>query len=248
MTQISTGNTSDHLQSLPLDVVGLRKTYPDKALSLWHDHPRHQLIYAISGLMMAETEGTRWSIPAGYGLIMPATTSHQIRMVGQVDLQTLYLRPQAAPTLSSCRVISISPLLTALIASFTKLDNPLPETPRSHHLGALILLELSAAPDSPLALPFPNHPALRRVCETLQQQPGLAHGLDHWADTAGLSRRSFTRVFQNETGLSFGKWTQRLRCQLALERMATGRPLARIAHDLGYASPYALRAMMDRLV
>lgn len=250
MTQISTGNTADHIQDLPLDVVGMRKTYPDGALSLWHSHPRHQLIYATAGLMGAETRAARWAVPSGYGLVMPAGERHQIRMSGRVELQTLYIHPTAplAGAMERSRILSISPLLTQLIARITLLGNPCPETARSHHLGQLILIELAAAPESPLALPFPRHPGLRRLCDGLVQCPGQDLPLDRAAARAGLSRRAFTRIFAAETGISFGRWTQRLRCQLALEGLADGKPLARIAHDLGYASPYALRAMMNRLL
>lgn len=246
--RISHGTSIDAVEDHDLAVVGLRKSYAKGDLSSWHHHGRHQLIYAVSGLMLAQTERARWAVPAGHGLVMPAGVAHQIRMLGRVQLQSVYLRPEApgAEALLECRIVAISPLLAELIASFTALQNPWPETPQSYHLAQLILIELAQAADSALALPFPDHAGLHRVCRALVADPALPFGLDHWAAQAGMSRRAFTRAFQRETGMSFGEWRQRLRCQGALQAIADGVPLAQAAKRLGYACPYALRKMMQR--
>lgn len=245
---LSSGTSVDDIQDLPLPVVGLRKLYADRHLSQRHSHPRHQLIYSVSGLMMAQTEGTTWAVPAGTGLIVPAGVAHEIRMVGEVQLQSLYIRVDApqSPEISAPRIVAISDLLASLIAAFTTLGNPDPETTRSHHLSRLILIELAEAPVSPLALPLPKDPRLRRQCEAMIASPGGGQTLDHWANEAGMSRRGFTRRFQAETGMSFGEWGQRMRCQTALQRLARGQHPAEVAQAMGYASPYAMRAMMAR--
>jgi AraC-like DNA-binding protein len=180
---MTSGNSSaDALQDLPQQVVSYQKRYDNGYRSSRHSRPRHQLIYSVSGLMMAE---------------------------------------------------------------LCALTNPSPMTDKAHHLSQLILLELSDAPTSLLALPYPEQAGLRRVCDALVAQPATDKTIDHWAHDIGASRRSFTRKFQQQTGISFGQWTQRLRCQLAL---AGGTPIHTVARDLGYASPYTLRAMMQRYV
>lgn len=244
----SRGASAGGLQDLPLPLVGLRKTYGHGHLSTRHSHPRHQLIYAVSGLMMAQTDSMTWAIPSGTGLIVPAGTEHETRMVGEVRLQSLYIDPDArhATSLAALRTISVSPLLAALIDSFSGLGNPVPATERSECLSRLILLELADAPDYPLALPLPDDPRLRRQCEAMIATPGRGLALDDRAAAAGMSRRSFTRRFQAETGMSFGVWCQRMRCQVALQQLARGVHPAQVAQAVGYASPYALRAMMAR--
>ena len=179
---------------------------------------------------------------------LAAGVAHEIRMVGEVQLQSLYIRADAQQStdISAPRIVAISDLLASLIAAFTALGNPDPETDRSHHLSRLILIELAEAPVSPLALPLPKDPRLRRQCETMIASPGGGQTLDHWAGHAGMSRRSFTRHFQSETGMSFGEWGQRMRCQTALQRLARGQHPAEVAQAMGYASPYAMRAMMAR--
>lgn len=237
----------DGLQKLPQEVVSFAHRYSDGYLSTWHNHPRHQLIYAVEGLMLTETQGARWVVPAGYGLLMPAGELHQVRMTGGVQIRSLFIRPEADPGFSARGVIEIPPLLAGLIEAFCAMQNQKPESARAHHLTRLILLELASAPVAPLALPMPEDARLQRVCTALAAAPGDRRGIDHWAGAAGMSRRSFTRAFQAGVGMSFGQWLQRMRCQHGLRALADGRPPGAVARELGYASKYAMEAMMRRL-
>ncbi|MBY6067741.1 helix-turn-helix transcriptional regulator [Leisingera aquaemixtae] len=242
-------SSSDAVQMLPHGVASYARTYPDGYVSAWHDHPRHQLVYAVAGLMMAEAGGTTWAVPAGAGLIVPAGMLHEIRMAGEVQLQSLYIDPAepGAEMMAECRAVAISALLARLIAALCAMNNPWPLPPRAHHLSRLILIELGTAEKSPLALPYPADDRLRRVCDALMDSPGSVQTIDHWAALAGMSRRSFTRRFQQQTGLSFGGWRNRLRCQIALRAAARGERMEQVAQRLGYASRQSLQTMMRRL-
>lgn len=237
----------DGIQPLPQEVVSFAHTYEDGYLSTWHNHPRHQLIYAVEGLMLTETRGARWVVPAGYGQLMPAGELHQVRMTGGVQIRSLFIRPEADPEFAARGVMEIQPLLAGLIEAFCAMENRDPQGARAHHLSRLILLELAAAPLAPLALPMPADPRLQKVCAALAARPGGRYGIDHWAAEAGMSRRSFTRAFQAELEMSFGQWQQRMRCQHGLRAMAGGGPPEAVARELGYASRYAMEAMMRRL-
>ena len=129
----SEASSADALQNLPHRVASYQKSYADGYVSSRHNHPRHQLIYAVSGLMMAETASASWAVPMGYGLIISAGTDHQTRMIGEVCLQSLYINPNAVSndTLQTSRIITISPLLAALIAELCSLANPSPHDPQS---------------------------------------------------------------------------------------------------------------------
>ncbi|WP_220750267.1 MULTISPECIES: helix-turn-helix domain-containing protein [Jannaschia] len=244
----SSGTTVAPLLHRAEAIVSIQKTYADGHVSARHSHDRHQVIYATTGLMMAETETASWAVPAGYGLLMPAGTGHGTRFVGKVRLQSLYVRPEALSSVfDTCRIVSVGPLLAQLIAAFCAIA-PGAEPARAHHLSSLILMELAAASTSALTLPYPRDGGLRRVCDALMAQPAQAPHIDRWADDIGLSRRAFTRNFRDQTGLSFGQWSQRLRAQRALQALAAGQPKAAVAHDLGYGSASALNAMMRRLM
>ncbi len=250
ISNMSGRSFGDPLQNLPHRVASLGRTYPDGYVALRHRHPRLQLMYATSGLMMADTETAKWAIPEGHALIVPPNTDHQTRMIGDVKLRSLYITPNTleSETEQSCCIVSVSSLLAALIERLCLLNNPSPSTPQAYHLSQLIIMELGDAPVSPLALPLPNHAGLRRVCETLFEVPSLSKGIDQWAMEIGMSRRAFTRSFQRQTGLSFGVWRQRLRCQIALQAFARGEAAEKVATDVGYASHYALRDMMRKFL
>jgi len=52
----------------------------------------------------------------------------------------------------------------------------------------------------------------------------------------GMSRRTFTRAFRAETGLSFGEWQFNACLALALDWLAAGMTMHDVAHRLGYSS------------
>jgi AraC-like DNA-binding protein len=59
--------------------------------------------------------------------------------------------------------------------------------------------------------------------------------IDHWAQVAAMSRRSFTEHFRKETGLSFGDWRTRVKLHAALRFLSEGKKsITEIGGDLGY--------------
>ncbi|HVL07562.1 MAG TPA: helix-turn-helix domain-containing protein, partial [Burkholderiaceae bacterium] len=62
----------------------------------------------------------------------------------------------------------------------------------------------------------------------------------------GMSRRSFTRLFRLQSGMSFGHWRQQACLLAALTRLAQGQPVTRVAMELGYSSPSAFTVAFRR--
>ncbi|KJK56657.1 helix-turn-helix domain-containing protein [Saccharothrix sp. ST-888] len=61
--------------------------------------------------------------------------------------------------------------------------------------------------------------------------------LDALGRATGSSRRTLSRLFVRDTGLTFDQWRTRLRLCTALPLLASGQPLARAARAVGYATP-----------
>lgn len=57
-----------------------------------------------------------------------------------------------------------------------------------------------------------------------------------WARRAGLSERTLARMIARQTGMTFGRWRQQLNIMLALQWLANGATIQRVAIDLGYES------------
>src|ERR1700722_9448448 len=86
----------------------------------------------------------------------------------------------------------------------------------------------------------------RRIARALIKDPGSPRDLDSWAAWVGVSRRNLTRVFRQQTGLSFGAWRRRLRLLEAAARLADGESLDRIVSALGHSSVEAVQTMQRR--
>lgn len=56
---------------------------------------------------------------------------------------------------------------------------------------------------------------------------------------AGGSKRTLERLFGDETGLSLGRWRQRMRLIESLRLLAEGLSVTRVALEVGYRSPSA---------
>jgi AraC-like DNA-binding protein len=85
-----------------------------------------------------------------------------------------------------------------------------------------------------------------RICHAILKDPAQNDSLDNWAVAAGMCRRTFTRAFRHETGVTFATWRQNVRLMEAMSRLSTGRSVTAVAFDVGYSSPSAFTAMFRR--
>ena len=237
----------DSVDHVPRPIVAIGNDYPDGHVIDPHHHRRGQLISGASGVVVLSTSEGTWVMPPQRGMWIPPATEHHVRMVGDVTMQSLYLEPDAVPGMPGrCQVVSISPFMRSLITE--ALDLPL-EYELQGRAGALMQLiehELQQLPVLPLSLHYPAHGALSARCRRFVQRPNIHETTDEWAEALGMSRRSFTRLFRRETGLSFVAWRQQACLLCALPRLAAGQPVTTVAIDLGYENPAAFTLMFKR--
>jgi AraC-like DNA-binding protein len=230
-------------ENAPRALVGYTHDYPAGWHTGQHAHPRAQLIYATAGVMRIDTADIAYVVPPTTALVMPANTSHSVRMDGPVAMRALFLREDAAAqTANRIAVIAVSALLREVIlaACAEPLDWDLQG--RGQHLTALALDEITRATPLPLGLPMPRDPRLQRVAVALRARPDDARGLDDFAAIAGASTRTLARLFRTETGISFRQWRQQARMTEALAALDSGATPARAAALAGYASQPAFGA------
>ncbi|MBY0295558.1 MAG: helix-turn-helix transcriptional regulator, partial [Methylobacterium sp.] len=199
-------------QDVPRPLAVMPKTYPAGSTTGLHSHPRAQLLYATAGLMVAGTALGTWVVPSGHALWIPPGVLHDVTMCGPVAMSSAYIAVDGtAAAQTPCRVLRVSRLLAAALAAIAEEPVLYDEAGRGGLLAALVLDEIMRAPETPLALPMPQDPRLRRVCAQIVADPRAPGDLDAWAGLAGASRRTLTRRFRAETGLSFGAWRTRAR-------------------------------------
>ena len=112
----------------------------------------------------------------------------------------------------------------------------------------LLQYEMQKLPVLPLSLPYPTHKTLAERCRQFLANPTVHQTIDEWCALLSISRRSFTRMFRQETGLSFVAWRQQACLLAALTRLAEGESVTTVALNLGYNNPAAFTTMFKRIL
>lgn len=221
--------------------------YPENWHIPPHAHDKHQLIYAIEGVMVVNSAQSQWTVPPSRGLWMPRGQVHAIRCVGAIKMRSVFVQPDDSLDLpGETRAVSISPLLSELIKASVDMPHPHRPDSREARVMRLILDELEILPTLPLNLPQPGDPRLRKICAALQRNPGDSSTLAHWSAHLNLDEKTIQRLFRKDLGMTFGQWRQQARLLLALERIAVGEKIIDVAGELGYDSPSAFSAMFRK--
>ena len=228
-------------------VISSATDYPENWVIPEHSHEKHQLLYAIEGVMVVHSSQSQWTVPSNRGFWMPCGQVHSLRCVGALKMRSVFVRPDAFPNLpSETKAVSISPLLSELIKASVSLKPPYAEDSRDARIMHLILDELALLPALPLSLPQPADLRIQQICQALQDDPGDASTVADWSERLGLDQKTIQRLFRKETAMTFGQWRQQARLLLALERIAVGEKIIDVALELGYESPSAFTSMFKK--
>jgi len=212
-----------------------------------HSHDWHQLIYASEGVMWVHTALGDWVVPPNRAVWVPAGVEHSIDMAGQVLIQTIYLSTSISSQLPDrCCAVNVSPLLRELVRHTVAMGMLDRKVPAEARLIAFLIDQLSALPTIPLQLPLPSDERAGRAAAWLRSHPDEPGLIKQVAKRVGTSARTLERLFQRETGMTFGKWRQQLRLLHALRLLAAGRAVTAVALDVGYDSASAFIAMFRR--
>ena len=229
------------------DIVGFTADYEAGDTTGMHSHDRAQLVHGESGAMSVRTERGAWLVPPGFAVWVPATMEHQVFAITTLRMATLYVHADTpVPVPVDCAVVSVSTLARELILRTVALPDAYPDDGPETRLISVLRDELMTLEPAPLHLPLPVDHRARAVADRLIEVPADARELKDWGKTVGASGRTLARLFNTETGLSFGRWRQRRRLLAALERLAAGSQVTSVAFDLGYRNPSAFIAMFRR--
>ena len=238
---------SSSCQSSPRPVSTLSDEYPLGFHDPRHRHGRAQLLFAVAGTMAVTTAGGCYIVPPQRALWLPAGIEHEVLCRSPVSLRTLYVAncPTNGLPVRAC-VIEVSGLMRALILEAMTLDADYALDGRAGRIMQLMLDEIVQQAMSVPSLPMPCDERLLRVCRFMLANLSDCGDLDRWADIAGMGRRTMTRLFRDQTGLSFGIWRRQARLVTACSRLAEGGSVTSVACEVGYESPSAFTAMFQR--
>ncbi|WP_300620453.1 helix-turn-helix transcriptional regulator [Dokdonella sp.] len=234
---------------LPGAIVATANEYPVNHRVQRHRHRRSQLLYAASGIMIVGTETGRWIVPPERAVWIPAGMHHEVRSLVHVSTRSVYVDPAIDPALpADCRVVAISALMRELLLETADLPLPYARGSRTDAIFALLVHEIARAPVLPLDIPMPADARIAARCRAYLRRPAVRDSIDDWCQALGMSRRTFTRRFRAETGLSFAGWCRQATIFAALPRLAAGEPVTPLAFDLGYDSASSFTTMFKRVV
>lgn len=222
---------------------------PTLAETRWHSHTRGQFVYLDSGMICVRTPyGVHGTTPHCIHW-MPPGMEHTVQIVESATGWGVFVAPEAAGGLPARpAMLQGNPLMRELVHRASSWAGHGTLDAEQQRLMAVLLDEMRHArmPDQPFTLPMPGDHRLLRVAQALLEHPEDNRTLSAWALWAGLSTRSLSRLFRDQTGLSFAQWRQQARLAHALEQLGQGTAVAHVADALGYASVSAFVAMFRR--
>jgi AraC-like DNA-binding protein len=89
---------------------------------------------------------------------------------------------------------------------------------------------------------------LVRIAEILSSDPGDGRTLTQLCRVTGAGKRSVERLFQQEVGMTFGKWRQQLRLMQGMRLLADGAKVTHAALESGYSTPSAFISMFRKVL
>ena len=240
---------AEKIEGVERPIVAVGNDYPAGHLHATHAHRRSQLLFAQLGTMLVETQHGTWMVPPHQGMWIPGGVRHSIAMLSQVATRSVYLDKHAARGMARlCEAVGVSPLLRQLLILAVDLPSEYEPRSRAGRIMSLLIDEIRLAPALPLSLPFPGDVRLANRCRRFIERPTAQDTIDLWSRALGLSRRTFTRLFRQETGLTFSAWQRRACLLSAVPRLLGGEAVTTIAFDLDYSSPAAFTTMFKKLV
>lgn len=211
--------------------------YEDGEETTVHTHDTHQLVYAKSGLLTLFVHNSRWVVPPLRAVWVPAGTPHSLLAHGVTNTRPLYFSRNTRIDIDGTSVVSVSPLLRALIAELGS-SRDIDDEER-HHLEQLVLHQLRRMAVRPLELTEPAEPRLAEISRALNADPSDRRTLRDWGQAVGASERTLVRLFARHTGTTFGRWRSQLRLHHSLILLAQGTSVTSTALRCGYRSTSA---------
>lgn len=225
------------LKALPRPVYGHVSGIANQAIGYAHAHSWAQLSHATDGVLEVRTDAGRFIAPPLHAIWIPAHMRHSVHCSAATQLRSLYLDAEKLGIdWNECRVLRVKPLMRELIREFSEMPVQYDEGGREGRVVGVLLDQLAQAPEAGLSLPWPRDARLDVICRDIHDRPDEQCALSEYGKRVQLCDRSLSRLFLQQTGLSFRQWRQRSRLLFSLTLLEQGRRVTDVAIACGYES------------
>jgi AraC-like DNA-binding protein len=207
-------------------------------------YPEHRLYWAEHAPFAVEAAHDVWHVRPGRAVWVPADQPHDVflRPHDLANVTAFDARLVRVPWASTTATLMPRPQRALLEWGR---DNGMARSSRLRLQRTVIDLVLPTS-RSRLDLRIPRDLRLARLARSIAADPLRAHSLTEDAARLGLSKRTLTRRFREETGESIGRWRALARIRTALPLLADDVPVWMVAIECGYSTPSAFAAAFRR--
>ena len=180
-------------------------------------------------------------VPPQRAVWIPPGVPHAHQAHGPVQMRTLAISTAAAyqPLPASPAVLEVTPLLREIIVALTTGDGT-PYTARQRATMEQVALDqLRRVDQLPVGLPTLADDRLRAIDALLRADPADERTLAELGVVVGASERTLSRLFRQETGMTFPQWRIQFRLQHALVLLADRTPVTTTALACGWSNTSA---------
>lgn len=212
-----------------------------------HKHPKAQLLFPLKGSMVCEVQNCIRLIPPHCAIWIPMSVLHSTRGSGTTDCYGIFFDTHLIKDLpKECVTLSVSPLLRELIIYAANFHESEHLNEQQQRIIDVLVDQIKMASKLHVSLPMPTESRLYALAHALIKAPNTDLKLGEWAKKVNMSERSFSRLVQNELGMSFGRWKQQLHIVIALQRISQGDSITTISLDLGYENASGFVTMFKK--
>ncbi|WP_069173690.1 AraC family transcriptional regulator [Streptomyces griseus] len=212
-----------------------------------HKHTRGHLVYPATGVLSLVASVGAWIAPSNRVVWIPAGFEHQHRAHGRTDMRIVFMAPSLAALLPAHpAVLVMTPLAREAILTLTGSERR--SASARSRLRRVVIDDISTAPEQPLHLPEPHDDRLRAAAALVEEGISNPLTLSEIGHQVGASERTLSRLFRQETGMSYPQWRTQLRVHHALLLLAGEVSVINTASACGWANPSAFIDAFTTLV